>query len=83
MPSSRAGRHHEPFTVDDLARALRGIPRTAEFFVRMPDGSERPMLAITGMTVRDTMQTGGERGAPYRIVLAVGDSDDTDKDTSV
>ncbi len=76
MPTSRSGRHHEPFTVDDLANALRGIPRDAQFFVRLPGGEERPVVAITGMGVRRGMNVGPEAWEPYAIVLLTGDGGD-------
>ncbi len=52
LPSaSRAVRQHEPLSIDDLAKALRGMPRDAAFWVDTPDGV-RPVVGITPGHVR-------------------------------
>jgi hypothetical protein len=42
---TRSGRHTDPFTIDDLAGALRGIPRDAAIYVHQ-DGKLRPVVGL-------------------------------------
>ena len=70
--SSRHMREHEPFTLDDLARALRGMPRNAEFWVEAATGL-CPIVGIAPTHVRTV--EGGLKASTvgtYGIVLRLG-----------
>ena len=71
-PSSRSGRSHEPFTISDLAHALRGMPRDAAFWVGTADGL-RPVVGIAATYVRVGV-SGHEASTagPYGLVLSLG-----------
>lgn len=44
--ASRVGHRHEPLSIEDLAKALRGMPWDAAFWVDTSDGV-RPVVGIT------------------------------------
>ena len=71
-PSSRSGRKGEPFTIDDLAHALRGMPRDAAFWVQTVD-SLCPVVGITPTHVREGA-SGHETSTAgaYGLVLSLG-----------
>ncbi len=71
-PASRLEREHGPFSINDLARALRGMPHDAAFWVDCAAGL-RPVVGITPTHVR----TGAARQeasitGDYRLVLRLG-----------
>jgi len=74
LPASatRVEREHGPFTIEDLARALRGMPRDAAFWVEAA-GSLRPVVGIASTRVR-TGAGGPEASTAgaFGLVLRVG-----------
>ncbi len=71
-PSSRLGRRDEPFTIDDLAHAPRGMPRDAAFWVGTPNGL-RPVVGIAPTYVRQgTNGHEASTAGAYGLVLSLG-----------
>ena len=71
-PSSRFGREGEPFTINDLAQALRGMPRDAAFWIGTADGL-RPVVGITPTYVRSgTNSHVASTAGAYGLVLSLG-----------
>ena len=71
-PSSRSGRKGDPFTIDDLAHALRGMPRDAAFWVGTADGL-RPVVGIAPTYVRQgTDGHEASTAGAYGLVLSLG-----------
>jgi hypothetical protein len=57
-----------PMTLDELAAALRGIPRDASMFIQGPDGRLRPLVSVRGM---HTAERPMPAGVKYAVVLVV------------
>jgi hypothetical protein len=66
---TRSGRAGEPFTIEDLAGALRGVSREAQFFVEMPDGSIRAVVGLRGGNTGEATAPSLAKGGPYRVIL--------------
>jgi hypothetical protein len=52
-------------TLDELAAALRGIPRDASMFIQGPDGRLRPLVSVRGM---HTAERPMPAGVKYAVV---------------
>jgi hypothetical protein len=69
-PCHAPRRHHEPFTLDGLAVAMRGKPRSSLIMVKTEAGL-RPVVLVSGGYVG--VGTAPPVGTPYTIVLEVGE----------
>lgn len=77
QPASRQGREHEPFTIDEMAHALRGMPRGAAFWADTAAGL-CPVVGIAPTRVRDGV-TGPEASTvgAYGLVLQLAGAAET------
>jgi hypothetical protein len=72
MATDRKGKAEAgmPMTLDELAAALRGMPRDAYMLIQGQDGRLRPLLRVRGM---HTAERPVPAGAKYAVVLVAGD----------